>query len=250
MTQISSHTASPQLRLCWEQLSETEILCLGLTLPNYSQRLEKNLERMVSFGERQKGQNFRRSADKLRHLFGRALLRQTLALPDIEFPLNPWGKPELVGRNTHFSISHSGEEIWVALSKSTSVGIDVEKQDIRDVRELTRNFHPEEAAAILDFPAEEATIAFYRCWTRKEAVLKVLGTGLSFPLTDFKVAVDDRSADWLLQPPGTPGQKWTTADLAVSPGHRGAIAARSADQVAKVLRVAPHPDGHFVLCPS
>jgi len=242
--------ASPQLLECWEQLSETDILCLGLTLPSYSQRLEKNLERIVSIGERQKGQNFRNSDDKLRHLLGRAVLRQTLALPDAEIPLNPWGRPELADAGAHVSISHSGEELWVALSKSTSVGIDVEKETIRDVSELARNFHPEEAAAILSLPTEEAIMAFYRCWTRKEAVLKVLGTGLSFPLTEFKVAVDDRPADWLLQPPGPPGQKWTAADLPVRPGHRGAIAARSADQVAKVLRVAPHPDGHFVLYQS
>ena len=248
MVQTSSYPASPQLLASWEQLAEKDILCLGLMLPNYSRRLEKDLERMVSIGERQKGRNFRNPEDRLRHLLGRAVLRQALALPDVELSLNPWGKPELPEAGVHFNISHAGQEVWVVLSKSTAVGVDVEKEQIRDVKSLAKSLHPEEADAILALPPEEATFAFCRCWTRKEAALKALGLGLSFPLVDFRVAIDDRASNWLLHAPGPPGERWTAADLPVSRGHRGAIAARSPDQGAKVLRLAPAPDGSFVAC--
>ena len=248
MMPIPSYPVSPQLLDCWQHLPAKEILCLGLLLPDHSRHLDESLDKLVSSGDRQRAKNFQNPDDRLRHLLGRAMLRQTLALPDMEFPVNPWGKPEFPGGRIHFNISHGGREVWVALSKTTSVGIDVEEESIPDVRDLANSLHPQEAEAILSLPPDQASIAFCRCWTRKEAALKALGQGLSVPLADFQVATDNRPTDWLIEPPRPPVRSWTVADLPVSQGHRGAIAALSADQVVKVLRLAPHPDGHFVAC--
>jgi len=46
-------------------------------------------------------------------------------------------------------------------------------------------FHPAERAALLELPAADVQSAFLRCWTRKEAVIKALGEGLSRPLGRF-----------------------------------------------------------------
>jgi 4'-phosphopantetheinyl transferase len=244
---IAVHSASPQLVEYWGQLSAQEILCLGILLPAHSPRLEENLASLVSDGERQRANNFRHPDDRLRHLLGRAVLRQTLALPDIELPLNPWGKPEFPGEGVHFNISHGGREVWVAMSKSTSVGIDVEEENIPDAHDLALSLHPDEAEAIRSLPPHQAASIFCRCWTRKEAVLKALGQGLSIPLKDFRVATDNRPHDWLLQSTFAAGQSWTVADLPVSPGHYCAIAAQAPVQVPKILRLEPSRSGFAVI---
>ena len=68
------------------------------------------------------------------------------------------------------------------------------------------------------------TAAFYRCWTRKEAVMKATGEGLSLPLGDFAVSLDDRAR--VLRIPDAWGGRWTLLDLAPGDGYAGAIAVR------------------------
>lgn len=74
-----------------------------------------------------------------------------------------------------FSISHCKNAIAVVLS-DRPVGVDVESFRHAEEALLRRTMNPEEQAdvcAAID-PAE----AFTRLWTRKEAVLKLRGTGL------------------------------------------------------------------------
>ena len=241
MIRVSSLSVSSPLLECWQQLSDTEILCLGLRMPDYSPDLEECLKQWVSDAERRQTRRFHYHNDRLRYLLGRTILRQTVAYPDREFSIDKWGKPFLPDMDIHFNISHGGQEVWIALSKRADVGIDVEEEDISDVEDLLDNLHPQEAAAIRSLPPDQATIAFCRCWTRKEAVLKALGQGLSMPLADFQVAIDNRPADWLLQAPGASKHAWTTLNLPVSRGHRGSVAALAANQTIKVLKIAIDP---------
>jgi phosphopantetheine--protein transferase-like protein len=61
----------------------------------------------------------------------------------------------------------------------------------RSLEIAARNFHPAELAAIR--ASTDAPEIFLRCWTRKEAVLKAIGTGIAYPLDAFDVR--PRSAD-------------------------------------------------------
>lgn len=97
------------------------------------------------------------------------------------------GKPALAGTPLHFSVSHSGA--WTALAVSTApVGLDMERiaplPEMEDLVELT--LAPAERAALAACAPAERERFFYRCWTRKEALLKGMGCGLS---------VDPRLAD-------------------------------------------------------
>lgn len=164
----------------------------------------------VTASELARAARFRHGADAVRHMAGRALVRRVLgaAAPQkctAEFSLNSYGKPYCTGSGLHFSISHSGSMVWAAFCREAPVGIDVEKQiplpSLADLADLATQLHPHEAQAIDCFSPEERTAAFYRCWTRKEAVLKALGKGLSLPLNSFQVRVDSSYADWLVSPP-------------------------------------------------
>ena len=43
----------------------------------------------------------------------------------------------------------------------------------------TSHFSPEESAAVVDAPPDDRPATFLRIWTRREAVLKAAGVGLS-----------------------------------------------------------------------
>lgn len=96
---------------------------------------------------------------------------------------SPGGKPFFENaEDLHFNVSHSGDEVVAAFSVFP-IGVDIEHPGrCRDFAAIAqRYFHPEEAAGI----ANEDD--FLRCWTAKEAMLKLAGTGLSGGLAGARV---------------------------------------------------------------
>ncbi len=147
---------------------------------------------------------------------------------DEEFSTNAWGKPALPASGVEFSLSHSGDFVWLAMSRAGAIGIDGERVDARvDHHDLAGMFHPLETSAIRALPEAAAREAFYRCWTRKEAVVKALGEGLSRPLTTFRVLTELSADDWLVEPPGAGSSGWTCADLPSAAGYQLSVAAMS-----------------------
>ncbi len=90
-----------------------------------------------------------------------------------------------------------------------------------------RFFAPEEIRDLLaagDTAAQEA--AFFRCWTRKEAVLKATGEGLHFPLSAFAVTLlpgEPAAVRWDLRAGAAP-RAWTLASFEPAPGYVAALA--------------------------
>ena len=114
----------------------------------------------------------------------RAELLRLLGVTELD--VDERGRPWLEG--VSFSVSHSGSLGLIAIAEGDRrIGVDVEQvRHDTDVRALAaRFFHPEEAEAIGD-----RRDAFFRCWTRKEAVVKALGLGLAHPLGSFVVDFD------------------------------------------------------------
>lgn len=127
----------------------------------------------------------------------RVLLGNILRLPPVAVPilLDAYGKPEtsaVNGRALFFNVAHSRETILIALCRESRVGIDLEYLDREtDVLEVARaSFTAAECRQIEEAadPVQRSR-AFFRCWTRKEAVVKADGRGLSLPLTTFEVPV-------------------------------------------------------------
>jgi 4'-phosphopantetheinyl transferase len=191
---------------------------------------------LLDAGEQARADRFLRQEDRdsftAAHGAVRLLLGQMLdrAPSGIEFIEGEFGKPRLAGAgDIDFNMSHSGGIVLIALTWRQPIGVDVEL--VRPVPEraaiVRRNLHPGEAADLSRFDAGEAEGAFFRCWSRKEAVVKALGRGLSLDLDRYRVACAPGAAPALLALDGEDAPNaWSIVDLTPGPGHVGAVAAR------------------------
>lgn len=170
---------------------------------------------------------FRRPADTARYLAAHALTR--LVLGDLvgrpagalEFDRTcrcgqQHGKPVLVGAPLHFSVSHAGDLVGLAAHADGPVGLDVEQvREMSDMASMLRH---------VCSPAERhggAPAEFFRTWTRKEALLKATGEGLSSPMNAITLGPDGVRG-WTGD--GAPdGPAWLH-DLQPAPGYPAAVA--------------------------
>lgn len=144
----------------------------------------------------------RRRIDSMKHQCGKALslgvgvlLHKALSEMGIEEPdevsLNEYEKPFYKEHpEIHFSLSHSGTMAMCAIS-DRPIGCDVERQRQRDFDIAKRFFAKEEYELIKSQPTEqEQTSMFFRIWTLKESFIKCIGTGLSTPLNEFSIILE------------------------------------------------------------
>lgn len=125
-------------------------------------------------------------------LVGRMLLKYGMKLSfnqvlDYEcIQYTPFQKPFLPEKmGLEFNISHSGDMVVCVLSPFR-VGIDIEVVNEKiDIEDFSDQMTSHEHFKIRNMKPHWD--AFYRWWTRKEAVVKMLGKGLSLPLTSFDV---------------------------------------------------------------
>ena len=108
---------------------------------------------------------------------------------DIEFSYSEYKKPYCPSDAIQFNLAHSKETALFAFCLTADLGIDIEKiRPIKDAEGIAaRFFAPAEYSRFRALPVEERNEAFFSCWTRKEAFIKAVGEGLSFPLADFDV---------------------------------------------------------------
>jgi 4'-phosphopantetheinyl transferase len=159
------------------------------------------LEPLLAGDERQRAQRFAFERDRRRFIVARARLRQLLGerlgieADSIELTYTAYGKPALARHpakpDLRFNLSHCEDLAVYAFARGREVGIDVEAvRALPDADALAaRFFSRHENAAYLSLAACDRPLGFFNCWTRKEALIKALGTGLSFPLGRFDVSL-------------------------------------------------------------
>lgn len=217
-------------RIEWPWLHDGEVLCVAVAIDwTGVEPLQAWAARHVLAAELSAAQRYLHREDRLRHLAGRALLRQLAAHyggsdADQPMPLNPWGKPAPSACTAACNVSHTGDYVLAAVGRSGALGIDVERtQAPPDARALATGLHPTEQLALARLG--HAGHAFMRCWTRKEAIAKATGMGLSLPLDTFAVDCGGTPHDWLVvAPPDTAPEHWHTLDLPLHPRYVSALA--------------------------
>ena len=126
----------------------------------------------------------------------------------LRFEVGNYGKPSLASLqnvlNIQFNLSHSHNLILIAVTRADSIGIDIEyykkKLSIESLAEII--FSPLERKFFSELKSQqERKKVFFRCWTRKEAYLKAIGTGLTQDISKISVDLSEFSVqDWLQVP--------------------------------------------------
>ncbi len=198
----------------------------------------QQLARALTLNEWRRAQRFYFPSDRAHFITSRGLLRDILSRyqgvpPEhLHFGHNNFGKPFLVsltGQDTlSFNISHSNALLLVAITRCKSVGIDVEHvRSIENYKQIAQStFSSQENAMLLSLPAESRLEAFFTCWTRKEAFIKAIGEGLSYPLDRFVVSLTPGKPAAILNLTGRVQKRsrWSLHALSPGPGYVGALA--------------------------
>jgi 4'-phosphopantetheinyl transferase len=146
--------------------------------------------------EQSRAQQFRFEQHARRYRAAHAAMRQIMAhqlgvnTHALRWAVGPHDKPHLLDHpGWHFNLSHSGDWALLGMSHTSPIGVDIEcRKAMRDMAGIVQHqFTATEQVAYLQTAGEAQTDWFYRAWSRKEACLKALGSGLSVPSTSFDV---------------------------------------------------------------
>lgn len=172
--------------------------------------------------------------DRDRYIAGRARLRAILShytgVPPaaIMFRYGPNGRPEIEG--PRFNLSHTGDLALLAVGDVVPLGVDIEALRPIALDLARRYFAPGEVRALMALPVEHQQAAFFRFWTRKEAYLKALGTGLATDLSSFTVTLHPDQPARLTTCASGAVAHWSLHDIPLPPGVAGAVALRARQQ--------------------
>jgi phosphopantetheinyl transferase len=127
-------------------------------------------------------------------LAGYTALRNVLAVElgcrnsEIKFETDAGGKPLISGNPFFFNVSHSRNGFAFAVTRDAGVGIDLEEMNRKiNFEPIIRRFFGCREAAYIERKKQLSASRFFLLWTRKESLLKLLGTGLSEDLTHIEV---------------------------------------------------------------
>ncbi len=181
----------------------------------------------LSTDERARAERFHFARHGNRFIVGRGVLRVILgrylrtAPRRLQFCHGPHGKPALAtlsdGHKLEFNLSHSESLALYVVTLNRSVGIDIEHVGrIPEAEQIAERFFTQrECGLIRALPQCKRQERFFRYWTRKEAYLKSVGTGLSQPLNGVDVSASKEESRWALTIEEDPEEAflWSCADL-------------------------------------
>ncbi len=144
------------------------------------------LQTLLTSAEQEKTLSYQTDKLKANAILSRGLLRLILAQyiknihpRDINLQYHTYGKPYLHDDLVHFSVSHCDSLLVIAVSHRHVIGIDIERLNTIYQDDLSAFVLSHKESSVhqqLKKIAQEAY--FLHCWTRKEAYLKAIGTGL------------------------------------------------------------------------
>lgn len=162
---------------------------------------------------------------KTRFAQRRGLLKMVLSVylqnsaQQLGFSYNEAGKPYLdkkkFNKHIFFNLSHSDNHMLLAITHDNPVGVDIEKikRDIEvdTLSELIMSENEYRCYHCSDLPTK--IDIFYRLWSRKESVVKALGTGLLYPIQDIQFARLDHGKNIVTLRANRQMSNWHVYDL-------------------------------------
>ena len=161
----------------------------------------ENLKEILSSDELVKAGRFHFEKDQKRFIAARGILRRILGHyldmnpHDIRFEYTSHGKPLLAGISGNdtisFNLTHSGAFALYAITRGKDIGIDIERvRDDVDMYQITQRFFSQgEINSLKQIDENKRLELFFQYWTRKEAFLKAMGEGITFPMEQCDVSL-------------------------------------------------------------
>lgn len=189
----------------------TDVCDVGEAVPSLLQ--------LLSPDERKRAEKYHFNKDRGSFVIRRAVLRMILGLytgekaEDLQFTYNNFDKPELKSQlPINFNSSSSNKVGIITIALDTRIGIDIEFVDnaFPKLELAEKYFSTDEVHALSDLQPALQTAAFFDCWTKKEAFVKAKGGGMSHPLPELAVSLDeqgrfsvnadsDETAGWIIE---------------------------------------------------
>lgn len=197
-----------------------------------SPEIAQSLSETLLPDERHAVAKFRDARQRDYRTIGRAMLRLVLSsyldvpVTALVFGVGQHGKPFVRAPEAHglrFNVSHADAMTLIGIANGQEIGVDVERirRNLPIDRIAPSSFTGEEWNAFASVPESERFAAFFRCWTRKEAVLKAEGIGLHRAPNSVEVGL---GAPCEITRTGS----YTVLSLDVAPGYAAAIAVEGA----------------------
>ncbi|HOY34099.1 MAG TPA: 4'-phosphopantetheinyl transferase superfamily protein [Piscinibacter sp.] len=164
----------------------------------------------LSADERARAARFAFERDRRRYLAAHTQLRGLLAQAmgrtpaSLRFLESVQGKPRLDAEDAPtFNLSHSAEIGALALAAQGEIGVDIEVlHRVDDLEALAqRCFTTDEQRELAECDEESTAreLLFLHGWTRKEACLKAVGSGLSLEPASFEAGLSPAARDVRLE---------------------------------------------------
>jgi 4'-phosphopantetheinyl transferase len=158
-------------------------------LPEYSRLMS-----FINIRDKLKAEKLSIEEDRYTSLICHSLLRLILSRKlntdhaSLEILNEGRNKPRLKGNSIFFNISHTRDSFVFAISERSEIGIDLEKVDRNiDFMSIAKKFFSNDEYAFILKKPEDSRNRFFLLWTRKEAVLKAMGTGIISSLSHVEV---------------------------------------------------------------
>ena len=216
--------------------SEIHIWCANLKLTTEE---AATLSQYLAADERKRAERFKFEIHRHRFIAAKGTLRKILGKyleisPEkIKFSAGPHGKPYLdksINQELLFNSSDSQNLALYAVVLNHEIGVDVEyiREDFASKEVAQRFFSPYENQVLQGLPEAQKTTTFFACWTRKEAFIKALGKGLSYPLDQFDVSLAPEESAKLRRVGDDPEEagRWQLCDLKPAQNFVAAVAVK------------------------
>ncbi len=197
-------------------------------------------QRLLSEDERTRAERYHFEEDRRRFIVRRGILKTLLGgylgiePYQVEFCYGKNGKPgipDIFGKTKlQFNLSHSEGLVLYTFTRDYEIGVDIEY--VRDIpgmgRIAKRFFSARENSIFQSLPESQKKEAFFNCWTRKEAFIKAIGDGLSYPLDSFDVSLVPGEPARLIGIKGgfREASRWSLRDLQPAVGFTAALAVK------------------------
>jgi 4'-phosphopantetheinyl transferase len=157
-----------------------------------------DLKNFITDDEHKRADRFLFEEDRETYISSHSMLRLILSE---ELNTNPSGisiiigknkKPGIPGNPVYFNLAHTRDAFALVISKESYAGIDLEKVNLSmDFLSIIKTFFSNREREFILQSESEANNRFFLLWTRKEAFLKALGTGIIDNLTQVEVSEQD-----------------------------------------------------------